>query len=287
MRYKDYYAPKSLQETEKLLKEQDGPVTLLAGGTDVMVYAREDDRYSNHHVVSIYGLPELQGIELLDDSIRIGAGVTHTEVATSPVILKYAKVLADACESVGSLQIRNHATLAGNVCNASPAADSLAALAVLDAKIEFRRNGETKVLPLYDVIEKPYRTFLEDRDIVTAVIVRRLPEDEINCFYKLGRRKALAISRMTIAFVAHKAADGTVDDFNITAGAIFPRPMTFPDINEKMLGKKPDGKLIEEVAKALGNKIPEITGIRKSTAYKQPVCGNLTARVLKEKLLEA
>ena len=286
MRYKDYYSPKSLKEAEQLLKELDGPVTLLAGGTDIMVYAREDERYQDHHIVNIFGLPELQGIELKDDHIRIGAGATHSEIEQSPIVQKYAKILADGCRTVGSLQIRNHATLAGNICNASPAADSLAPLAVLDAKLEVLRDGNTIEIPLYDVIVKPYRTSLSDRDLVTAVTVRRLPEDEITYFYKLGRRKALAISRMTITYVAHKASDGTIDDFNITAGAIFPRPMTFPDINEKLLGKKPDEKNLEDVARALGNKIPEITGIRKSTAYKQPVCTNMAARILKENLLE-
>jgi carbon-monoxide dehydrogenase medium subunit/xanthine dehydrogenase FAD-binding subunit len=191
-----------------------------------------------------------------------------------------------ACRTVGSRQIRNHATLAGNVCNASPAADSLAALAVLDARVAFRREGKTLTLPLYDVIERPYHTVLTDRDIVTAIHVRRLPEGTACRFYKLGRRKALAISRMTIAAILHKAADGTPDDFNITVGATFPRPATFPEINALLLHKQPDEAAVEAVAAALSQKIPALAGIRKSTAYKQPVCRNMTARILTELLTE-
>lgn len=287
MRYKAYYRPQSLAETETLLAKLDGPVCLVAGGTDVMIYARESDRYSEYSVVNIFRLPELMGITLTEDGVRIGAGVTHTEVERSPVIQKHANVLAMACRTVGSLQIRNHATLAGNVINASPAADSLAALAVLDAKVELRRAGQTLLLPLSDVIEKPYRTTLSDRDIVTAIHVRRLPEDAICHFYKLGRRKALAIARMTIATVLHRTPDGTLDDFSITVGATFPQPATFPEINALLLNQRPDEASIEAVAKALSDKIPELAGIRKSTTYKQPVCRSMTARILKELLLEA
>ena len=287
MKYKAYYRPQSVPKAVELLASLEGPVVLFAGGTDILIYAREDDRYADSSIVNIFGLPELQGITLLGDEIRIGAGVTHTEIEQSPIIQKYAKVLADACCTIGSLQIRDHATLAGNICNASPAADSLAALAILDAKIEYLHEGKPCELALVDFIAKPYKTVLSDRDLVTCIRIRRLPEDTQTVFYKLGRRKALAISRMTIALLAHRTADGTVDDFNITVGATFPKPYTFPEINGILLGKKPDPALIAEVAEAISAKIPEIAGIRKSTTFKQPVCRNMTARLLNELFQEA
>ena len=251
-----------------------------------MVYAREDDRYAEHSVVDIYHLPELRGITEEGDTIRIGAGTTHTEIEASALIQSHANVLAMACRTVGSRQIRDHATIAGNICNASPAADSLGALAVLGAVLEVRRNGETVLIPLPEVIEKPYRTALSDRDLVLAVRIRKLPADEVTHFWKLGRRKALAISRMTIATILHRDENGVVDDFNITVGATFPRPMTFQDVNALLLGKKPDAASVKAVAKALSDKIPEIAGIRKSTTFKQPVCRNMTERILNELLLE-
>ena len=286
MKYKAYYRPDTLSDAERLLAELNGPVLLLAGGTDVMVYAREDDRYAEHSVVDIYHLPELRGITEEGDTIRIGAGTTHTEIETSALIQSHANVLAMACRTVGSRQIRNRATIGGNICNASPAADSLGALAVLGAVLEVRRNGETVLIPLSEVIEKPYRTALSDRDLVLAVRIRKLPADEVTHFWKLGRRKALAISRMTIATILHRDENGVVDDFNITVGATFPRPMTFQDVNALLLGKKPDAASVKAVAKELSDKIPEIAGIRKSTTFKQPVCRNMTERILSELLLE-
>lgn len=286
MKYQAYYRPETLLETEELLAGLSGPVLLLAGGSDILIYAREDNRYQAHNVVDIFNLPELKGITLEEDSISIGAAVTHTQVEQSPIIQAHAGVLAMACRTVGSRQIRDHATLAGNVCNASPAADSLAALAVLDARLEIDRCGERRIVPLADVIKKPYVTALSDRDLVVRILIRRLPENTVCNFYKLGRRKALAISRMTIATVLHRAQDGTLDDFSITVGATFPSPLVFPDVNGLLLGKRPDAKSVEAVAQALSNKIPEIAGVRKSTTFKQPVCKNMTKRILTELLLE-
>ena len=155
MKLKQYVKPASLQEAIALLRSTEGPVTLLAGGTDVLVYGREgDERYADHTVVDIYGLPELRGIEETEDALLIGAGTTHTEVEQSPLVQRYADVLACACRTVGSLQIRNHATIGGNVGNASPAADSFAALAVLEAETEINRLGEVRREPLSQVIAR-------------------------------------------------------------------------------------------------------------------------------------
>lgn len=285
MKLKQYVKPASLQEAIALLRSTEGPVTLLAGGTDVLVYGREgDDRYADHTVVDIYGLPELRGIEETEDALLIGAGTTHSEIEQSPLVQRYADVLACACRTVGSLQIRNHATIGGNIGNASPAADSFAALAVLDAELEINRLGEVRREPLSQVIARPYRTTLSDRDIITRIIVKKLPEGTKCDFYKLARRRALAISRMTIATVLRTDAAGVVQDFRMTMGATFPQPMMFPDINAMLIGKRPDDADIAAVAKALSDKIPEIAGIRASTKYKQPVCEKLCARILHQLL---
>ena len=285
MKLKRYCKPASLQEAVQILRETEGPVTLLAGGTDVLVYGREaDDRYADHTVVDIFGLPELTGISEDGDFLVIGAGATHTQIEQSPLVQRHADVLAQACRTVGSLQIRNHATIGGNIANASPAADTFAALAVLDAQVEVRRGGEALTLPLYDVIVRPYATCLQNGDLITAVTVKKLPEGCRSRFYKLGRRRALAISRMTIATVLRRDGAGVVQDFRMTMGATFPQPMMFPEINAMLVGKRPQEADVAAVAKALSAKIPEIAGIRPSTTYKQPVCEKLCARILHDML---
>ena len=284
MECREYSKVTALQEAIDALKTAEGGVKLLAGGTDLLVNAREGHPYRELTIVDIYGLPELCRIEELDDWIAIGAGVTHTQIEQSALIREKAGVLADACRTVGSPQIRNHSTIGGNIANASPAADSLAALSVLEAEVEVNRLGEVRRVPLSDIIEKPYRTTLSDRDLITRIFVKKADAGAQFHFYKLGRRKALAISRMTIATLIQRDESGKVERFHMTMGATFPKPMLFEDVENMLIGKRPTAKDIQAVADALSAKIPLIAGIRPSTAYKQPVCKKMVERILSELL---
>ncbi len=265
MECREYSKVTALQEAIDALKTAEGGVKLLAGGTDLLVNAREGHPYRELTIVDIYGLPELCRIEELDDWIAIGAGVTHTQIEQSALIREKAGVLADACRTVGSPQIRNHSTIGGNIANASPAADSLAALSVLEAEVEVNRLGEVRRVPL-------------------GIFVKKADAGTQFHFYKLGRRKALAISRMTIATLIQRDESGKVERFHMTMGATFPKPMLFEDVENMLIGKRPTAKDIQAVADALSAKIPLIAGIRPSTAYKQPVCKKMVERILSELL---
>lgn len=284
MEFQSYQKVRSVEECVSVLKQIQGDVALLAGGTDVLVNAREGHRYADKHVVDIYGIPELCGISETETELIIGAGVTHTQIADSALVRWKAGVLADACRTVGSLQIRNHATIGGNIANASPAADSLAALAVLEAEVEINHLGDVRRMPLADVIERPYRTTLNDRDLITRVIIKKIPHGSKCNFYKLGRRNALSISRMTIATLLNTDETGKVTAFHMTMGATFPKPMLFDDVDQMLIGKIPTPEDIDAVAEALSNKIPQIAGIRPSTVYKQPVCRKMVKRILTQLL---
>ncbi len=285
MQMASYIRVSTLEEALQACKAANGPVLYFAGGTDILVKAREAECYADRHVIDIYGVEELRGVSDEGSQLKIGALTTHTQIAENPLIRQYARILSLASATVGSLQIRNHATIGGNIGNASPAADTLSALAVLGARVEIRRDDETRVLPLYDVILKPYRTSLENGDLITAVYVNKLPEGCVSDFYKLGRRRALAISRMTIATLLKVDEDGVVEYFDMTLGATFPRPQRFDDIPGLLIGKKPTEADIAAAAKAMADKIPEIAGIRHSTKYKQPVAEKLAERVLRRLLL--
>lgn len=282
MECREYIKATTLQEAIDALKTAEGGVKLLAGGTDLLVNAREGHPYRDMTIVDLYGIPELCAIHEADGWIAIGAGVTHAQIEQSPLIRARAGVLADACRTVGSPQIRNHATIGGNIANASPAADSLAALSVLEAEVEVNRLGDIRRVSLADIIEKPYRTTLSDRDLITRIFIKQAPAGTRFHFYKLGRRKALAISRMTIATLLKLDDSGVVEQFHMTMGATFPKPMLFSDIDAMLIGKQPTNADIAAVAEALSAKIPLIAGIRPSTAYKQPVCKTMVERILSE-----
>ncbi|MGI6157198.1 MAG: FAD binding domain-containing protein [Saccharofermentanales bacterium] len=278
----DYIRVTTLEDFEQAVASVDGPVMILAGGSDVLVKARETDAYRDHTFIDVFGIPALRTIEEQGDEVIIRACATHEDIAASPLVKRYMPILAEASRSVGSLQIRQHATIGGNIANASPAADTLAALALLRAEVVILRDGVMRVEPLVDIFERPYKTNLSDRDLIVSVRIQKLGPNVQYDFTKIGRRKALSISRMTIATLLEMDDDGVVTFFDMTMGATFPRPMTFPDISAMLVGKRPTDRDIQAVARALSDKIPEIAGIRKSTAYKQPVCRNLAERILRK-----
>lgn len=280
MQLASYSRVSSVEEAIAAAKAAVCPVLYFAGGTDILVKAREDECYREHAVIDIYGVEELRGISEAGDRLKIGSMTTHTQIVENELVQRYARILSLASATVGSLQIRNHATIGGNIANASPAADTLSALAVLEAQIELRRGDAVVMLPLVDVLAGPYRSNLQNGDLITAVYVKKLPDGCISDFYKLGRRRALAISRMTISTLLAMDDTGTVTYFDMTLGATFPRPQRFDDVSALLTGKKPDQKDIAEVAKVLSDKIPQIAGIRPSTTYKQPVAQRLITRIL-------
>ncbi len=282
LKFRNYVRVESEAAFKEAIASIEGPVVLLAGGSDVLVQAREDDRFRDHTALDIFGVEAWHQIVETEKDLVIGAIATHAMIADSPLVNRYAPILAEASLSVGSPQIRNHSTIGGNIANASPAADTLASLSVLEAELVILgEKGERKVA-LADIFEGPYRTNLSDRDVIVSVVIPKLPESVRYNYTKVGRRKALSISRMTIATLIETDREGVVTKFDMTLGATFPKPMTFPDISAMLVGKKPSSDDIRAVARALSDKIPEIAGIRASTRYKQPVCRRLAARILHE-----
>lgn len=282
MECREYYGPTTLLQVHETLGSLRGPVLFFAGGTDILVEALDTERYADACVVDLFGVRELRELSVTPEELWIGAGVTHAELASSDEVRKAAPLLALAAGSVGSPQIRNHATLGGNVANASPAADTLPALVVLGARAELESPRGSRSLPVEDLIAGPYRNTLQEREFIRRICVPCQKDGSRSRFFKLGRRRALAISRISVAGMARQDEDGTVEEIRIALGAVFPRPLVFPDVQAGLVGRIPDRRDLERLAGALADKIPEVSGIRSSTAYKVPVSRHILLRVLRD-----
>ena len=272
----------TVEEALRAFQEADGDAFYIHGGTDVMVIARKTDRFDKKLAIDISRLDGLKGISEKEGCICIGAGCSHRSVADSPIICQYAPALAKACSQIGSPQIRNRGTIGGNIANASPAADTLGPLAMYRASVTLQSMNGTRVLPLRDVITGPGRISLTPGELITEIRIDKLPEDCRHGFFKLGRRRALAISRLTVSAAGRLAADGTISDLRTALGSAFPRPAVFPEIDAMAIGERPVPELLHEIAAAVAAKLPEIAGMRPSTLYKQPVSQNLLERLLGE-----
>lgn len=280
MSFGGFYQPHSAADAMQYAAQNPDTSFYLSGGTDVLVIAREKPRYDGKTAIDLSGLQELRAITEEAHHLLLGGGCTHAQLAESPLTARYARVLQEACGTVGSPQIRNRGTLAGNLGNASPAADTLGPLSLLNAQVILRSVHGVRTLPVDQFVTGPYRTARQPEELIAAVRVEKLDGEWRQEFEKLGRREALAISRLTVSAAGRRNGDGTLAELRLSLGSAFPHPMRFADVEALAEGRVPSEALFEEIAEALSQKLPQIAGIRASTQYKQPVSRNLTKRLL-------
>lgn len=281
-----YLRPASVQEACELLNKYGGAAKVIAGGTDLMVQIRDEDKKlaGLKYVVDISQLNGLRYIQGDEDVVRIGALVTHDQIYNSPMLRTAAPFLPAACNTVGSPQIRHRGTIGGSVCNASPAADPVPALVALDAGLKLESVRGVRVVPVTSVFEKPYRTNIAADELLTEISFKRLPAGAKTAFLKLGRRKALAIARMNVAVCLVLDGEGKVAEARIAPGSVLPKPGRVAAAEEVLVGKVPTAELLEEAGKKLAEEMVKQSGIRWSTPYKEPVIAVLTRRALQQAL---
>lgn len=275
-----YLKPESLQQALEYLNKYGAKVKPYAGGTDLMVQLREgSSRLKDvEYLMDLQDLAELRGIEVKDDCISIGAMTSHTQVNESETLRKYVPFLSVASSTVGSTQIRNKGTVGGNICNASPAADTLSPFVSLNARLTVVSMDGVREVMVKDAMEKAGKLKLAANEMVTRIVIDRLDGYE-TAFIKLGRRKALAISRMNTA-VAVKLEGGVIADVRIAPGCVFATPDRVECAEALVKGKAPSAALFEEAGRAVSEEMIKRTGIRWSTEYKKPVVEALVQRAL-------
>lgn len=262
--------PKDLQEALNLLAEED--VTAIAGGTDVIVQGRLQTRAMK--LVDISHLQELTQISEDPQSgeIRIGAAVTFNRITDHPLLCERYPLLTQACHTIGSHQIRNRATIGGNIVNAAPCGDSLPPAILYDARVELRSRHATRTLPLAEFLLAGYKTLRQPDELLTHVILPQPTRPQAKGFYhQLGRRNALNITRQSLSVLLDFAADGTVNYCRLVDGALFSKPQRLVDIEQCLLGKPLNNETINSACDVLDKLIYAAIGKRWSAAYKQPV----------------
>lgn len=278
----DYARAHSLQEALDLLARSGDKARVLAGGTDLVVAFREENERIRQVdvVVDISYLEELSYIREEEGGIALGPLSTHADIAASPLIREVAPFLAQACSQVGSPQIRNRGTIGGNICNASPAADTLPVLVALDAEVTIQSLEGQRRLALAEFVVAPYRTVLQPGEMVTEIRFAKPARGAGTCFLKLGRRKAMSIARLSVAAMIEKNEEGYITKARIAPGAALPIPARVRSAEETLEGKKLTRDLAIEAGKKMAEEMVSITGQRWSTPYKMPVIAALTRRAI-------
>lgn len=198
MKRYDYIKARSVQEAIKLLKEYGPRAMLIAGGTDVIVGIKQG-KFSPEVLISLRGIQGLDYIRPEDGRLRIGALTTHREIERSSLIRERFGALADAVSNLGSVQIRNVATIGGNICNAAPSADTAPPLLVHDAEVEIRgASGERKV-PVEGFFLGPGKTVLGPEEVLLGFSLPWPPENSASAYWKHSRRQAMDLPILGVA----------------------------------------------------------------------------------------
>ena len=271
-------APANLKAVLSMMAEEPGAWLPIAGGTDVMVqYAAGTLRARK--LVSIWNLPELRGIEVFADEIRIGAGCTYTALREHDVVGREFPLLARAAQWTGGNANQNRGTIGGNIVNASPAADSLPALLVYEAElILVSVRGERRVP--YATFHTGYRrTQLAADELVQAVCLARRFGEYFGQARKVGARNAQAIAKVCMAALG-KLGEGVIEDIRIAMGSVAPVPLRLTETESSLKGKPINPELALLANRTTTAEIRPIDDIRSTARYRAAVAGNLVAEFL-------
>ncbi|PJA26508.1 MAG: molybdopterin dehydrogenase [candidate division Zixibacteria bacterium CG_4_9_14_3_um_filter_46_8] len=277
----EYYLEADLDQALKRLASSR-KVFPLAGGTDLIINLRKyPNPFDNIAVLDIKGLG-FNNIYEHEDYIAIGAATTHTQIEQSDLIRAKLPVLAKAASVIGSRQIRNRGTIGGNIVNASPCADTVPALLLYNAQLVIKSASEGRVISISDFIIEPYKTVLRENELIAEIRVYPASENAGWSYFKLGRRGAVNISRMTLACALTIGGDGKICEVRISAGSVFPITSRIPRLEKELMGQHCSGKLFGDAGDFVAKQMMEVSGNRWSTPYKEPVVRNLVGEVLSE-----
>ncbi len=269
-----YFAPRLLTDALAAVAEEEAEI--VGGGTDFFPSLKPGR--SPRNIIDVTGIREIRGLSKTAAGWRIGAAATWAEIADHP-LPGHFDCLRQAARTVGSVQIQNAATIGGNICNASPAADGIPPLLALDAQVEIRSRRASRTVPLGEFITGVRKTGLSGGELVTAVLIPDIPQPAGSSFVKLGSRKYLVISiAMAAAVVSVK--DGHVADARIAVGSCSPVAARLPLLEAGLRGMKAAGVAGFEISEKHLAPLSPISDIRGTAEYRKNAVKKLCRRAV-------
>ncbi len=281
MRPFEYFEPATLADTVALLGRYNGQAHILAGGTDLLVEIKEQLKQPDYivNIKKISGLDRLSYDEA--DGLRMGALVTVRRIETSPLVQAKYGGLAQAARDLASIQVRCRATVAGNICRASPSADTLPPLIADGAVVKlFGPQGE-RVIPLEAFFTGPGKTVLARDEVLTEIAVPAPPPQTGKVYLKHGRRKAMELATVGVAVSLTLTGD-VCQEVRIVLGAVAPTPLCARQAETVLRGQVVDEAAISAVAEAAQAESRPISDVRSSADYRREMVRVLTARAVQQ-----
>lgn len=273
------YRPEILQEALKL-KEEFPKKLVISGGTDLMVRLREMDPEEEIELLSLEGLGELKEIFWGENEIKLGSGVKIETITWDEEISRNFPALKEAAAQLGSWQVRNLATLGGNICNAAPSGDLLPPLITYGATFELKTLEGGRELPAEEFFLGPGKVDLAENELLTGI---RMPLPEQNsgsAYVKFGIRGAMEIAIVGVSARVLFGNDGNLKDARLCLGAVAPTPLRVPEGEKTAIGTGLENKVIKKVAQIARETCRPISDIRSSKEFREDIVGILVEQAL-------
>jgi len=276
-----YYTPENLDKAAEILAEYGAEARVIAGATDLMLELERNVRPDVNVLVDITRIPGLDKIREDDQGwIHLGPLVTHNHAANSRVLLDKAFTLACACWMVGSPQIRNRGTIAGNLITASPANDTISPLMALDAKVILKSKTGTREVALKEFYKGVRKTVMQPDELLVDIVFPAAGENGRSSFYKLALRRAQAISVVNAAVVLEMEGE-KVGKAAVTLGSVAPTIIHAEEAEAYLAGKELSDEVIEEAGRLSMEASRPIDDVRGSAAYRKQMVKVSVKRILR------
>ena len=277
----NYYRPETINQALEILAKEGKRLKPVAGCTDLSV-AKQEKVLDRHAYLDLSFISDLKFIEEKDGFIYMGPMTTHGEIAASGLLKKKAAVLPSACATVGSPQIRNRGTVGGNICHASPSGDSIPALYVLKAEFKVSGVNGEKWVPAAEFFTGPGKTVRKDEELVTGLRFKPLTDGYRTRFIKLGQRKSLSCSKVSLAFCG-EIKEGKLKDVRVAMGAVAPTVIRAPKTEEYLEGREISDEVVRKACGIISTEATPISDVRSTAEYRKKMVSSLLEKALLDK----
>ena len=277
-----YLTPKTVDEVCAFLSQYKKQATVLAGGTDVMVLLK-GQVITPSYIIKLDAIKDLDYIVQDDKGLKIGALATMSDIACSSVVKERFPLLAYAAGEMGSPQVRNTATVVGNLCRAAPSADTAPPLLALGAKLKVISSVGERTINLEDFFIGPGETVLRNDEMVIEIQIPNLPPDTYGVYTRTSSRAALSIAQVSAAVVVTLDSTKTsVVEARIVLGSVAPTPIRATQAEEALKGQTINDETIKKAAGEAMSAAKPISDVRSSAAYRKEMVKALVERALRQ-----
>ncbi len=280
-RWEHYHVATDVADALQALTDAAGPVSVIGGGTDLLLDIEQGRHEPAHTLVDVTRVPEMCAIELRSETLFVGAGAALSLVVASPLVAAHAQALQEAANLIGGPQVRNTATLGGNVAHALPAADGTIALVALDAQAEIAGAGGRRLAPIESLFRGPGKSTLDaGRELLVGFHLPRRQAGESSAFRRVMRPQGVAIAILNLGVWLHRQG-GTIASIRIAAGPSGPVPQRLRGAETVLVGRTPDQSSLEAAVDALLSEARFRTSPHRASAdYRRHLAGVLLAETL-------